>query len=184
MVKSGVSKAAAVARVAEEYAKKTNRDEDAPVVLLEKQKDYVVKFQFLALDDVGPGVNLIRCNTHTHAHTCNCVSPQVSLHDVSFGYESGRCLFERVDLGLDSNSRVAIVGPNGVGKSTLLKLITGELKPCSGEVLHAAAYGPAHPLLISSGDSTPVTPYRCVQPAFRRDPAIRTNCHGLHQLTV
>lgn len=31
-------------------------------------------------------------------------------------------------------SRVTVVGPNGIGKSTLLKLITGELHPISGEV--------------------------------------------------
>lgn len=32
------------------------------------------------------------------------------------------------------NSRIAIVGPNGVGKSTFLKLLMGELEPIVGEV--------------------------------------------------
>lgn len=32
-------------------------------------------------------------------------------------------------------SRVAIVGPNGVGKSTLLKLLLGDIQPTSGEVI-------------------------------------------------
>lgn len=38
------------------------------------------------------------------------------------------------DFGIDMASRVAIVGPNGVGKSTFLKLLTGDLEPQQGEV--------------------------------------------------
>lgn len=40
----------------------------------------------------------------------------------------------QVDLGVDLDSRVAIVGPNGAGKSTLLKLMTGTLEPLDGIV--------------------------------------------------
>ena len=40
----------------------------------------------------------------------------------------------QVDLGVDLDSRVAIVGPNGAGKSTLLKLMTGGLEPLDGMV--------------------------------------------------
>ena len=40
-----------------------------------------------------------------------------------------KLLFENVNLGLDMESRVALVGPNGVGKSTLLKVLLGELQP-------------------------------------------------------
>jgi ATP-binding cassette subfamily F protein 1 len=43
-------------------------------------------------------------------------------------------LFVNTDFGIDMNSRVAIVGPNGVGKSTFLKLLTGDLDPQQGEV--------------------------------------------------
>ncbi|KAH9645883.1 hypothetical protein HF086_010082 [Spodoptera exigua] len=40
-----------------------------------------------------------------------------------------------VDFGIDLNSRIAIVGPNGVGKSTFLKLLVGELTPVQGELI-------------------------------------------------
>ena len=40
----------------------------------------------------------------------------------------------QVDLGVDLDSRVAIVGPNGAGKSTLLKLMIGTLEPLDGMV--------------------------------------------------
>ena len=54
--------------------------------------------------------------------------------NVSFGYGGERQLFTGVDFGIDMTSRIAIVGPNGVGKSTLIKLLTLELEPTSGEV--------------------------------------------------
>ncbi|KAL8729694.1 MAG: hypothetical protein Q9181_004907, partial [Wetmoreana brouardii] len=62
--------------------------------------------------------------------------PVLSFDDVTFGY-SGKPqdnLYENLDLGVDMDSRTALVGPNGVGKSTLLRLMTGKLSPVSGTV--------------------------------------------------
>lgn len=56
-----------------------------------------------------------------------------SLLDVTFAFEGQKPLFIDVDFGIDLSSRVAIVGPNGVGKSTFLKLLTGDLEPQKGE---------------------------------------------------
>jgi len=46
--------------------------------------------------------------------------------NVSFG---GPLLLEGVDLSIDRGERVCLVGRNGTGKSTILRLITGEVKP-------------------------------------------------------
>lgn len=54
--------------------------------------------------------------------------------EVTFGYSHDAVLYSKVDLGVDMDSRVAIVGPNGTGKSTLLKLMTGALDPLDGMV--------------------------------------------------
>lgn len=54
--------------------------------------------------------------------------------DVNFAYSGQKPLFKNVDFGVDLSSRVAIVGPNGVGKSTFLKLLTGDLPPTVGEM--------------------------------------------------
>ena len=62
--------------------------------------------------------------------------PVLSFDDVTFSY-SGNApdnLYENVDFGVDMDSRTALVGPNGVGKSTLLRLMTGKLSPTGGSV--------------------------------------------------
>jgi ATPase subunit of ABC transporter with duplicated ATPase domains len=62
--------------------------------------------------------------------------PVLSFDDVTFSY-SGKAkdtLYEHLDLGVDMDSRTALVGPNGVGKSTLLRLMTGKLSSNSGVV--------------------------------------------------
>ncbi|MHA6205202.1 ATP-binding cassette domain-containing protein [Dyella soli] len=56
---------------------------------------------------------------------------QLQRVDFSIG---GPLLLEHVDLSIEANERVCIVGRNGEGKSTLMKLIAGELKPDDGEI--------------------------------------------------
>jgi ATP-binding cassette subfamily F protein uup len=57
----------------------------------------------------------------------------IQLQRVDFSV-GGPLLLERVDLVVDANERLCIVGRNGEGKSTLMKLIAGELQPDDGEV--------------------------------------------------
>lgn len=62
--------------------------------------------------------------------------PVLPFVDVSFAY-SGKeedMIYRNLELGVDCDSRVALVGPNGAGKSTLLKLMTGELSATKGSV--------------------------------------------------
>lgn len=56
------------------------------------------------------------------------------LKDLSKGFE-GRTLFEHFNLHLRAGDRVAIIGPNGVGKSTLLNIIAGQLQADRGTVV-------------------------------------------------
>ncbi|KAL7155104.1 hypothetical protein ABFS83_03G052100 [Erythranthe nasuta] len=65
-------------------------------------------------------------------------APIISFSDASFGYPGGELLFKNLNFGIDLDSRVAMVGPNGIGKSTILKLISGEIQPSSGTVFRSA----------------------------------------------
>lgn len=60
----------------------------------------------------------------------------LSLDDVTFSYsgDAKDTLYEHLDFGVDMDSRTALVGPNGVGKSTLLNIFTGKLSVNSGNV--------------------------------------------------
>ncbi|GMI76431.1 susceptible to coronatine-deficient Pst DC3000 5, general control non-repressible 20 [Hibiscus trionum] len=64
--------------------------------------------------------------------------PIISFSDASFGYPGGPILFKNLNFGIDLDSRIAMVGPNGIGKSTILKLIAGEVQPSSGTVFRSA----------------------------------------------
>ena len=57
--------------------------------------------------------------------------------DLRKGFE-GRTLFENFNLHLRAGDRVAIIGPNGVGKSTLLNIIARQLPPDSGTVVYGS----------------------------------------------
>jgi ATP-binding cassette subfamily F protein uup len=63
----------------------------------------------------------------------NVRMPLVQLQRVDFSI-GGPLLLEHVDLSIEANERLCVVGRNGEGKSTLLKLIGGELRADDGEV--------------------------------------------------
>ncbi|KAF9116605.1 ABC transporter ATP-binding protein arb1 [Mortierella sp. AM989] len=62
--------------------------------------------------------------------------PVLAFDEVGFAYSGNMkdALYRGVNLGIDMDSRVALVGPNGAGKSTLLKLMTGELTATEGRI--------------------------------------------------
>ncbi len=55
------------------------------------------------------------------------------LHDLSQGFD-GQVLFDNLNLQVEAEERVAILGPNGIGKTTLLRTLMGELTPMHGHV--------------------------------------------------
>uniref|UniRef100_A0A7N6FHH0 ATP-binding cassette sub-family F member 1 n=1 Tax=Anabas testudineus TaxID=64144 RepID=A0A7N6FHH0_ANATE len=103
----------ALTRKQQKGKKKGGQEEESQEApeLLKRPKEYTVKFTFPNPPPLSP--------------------PILGLHSVDFGYDSQKPLFKNVDFGIDMDSRICIVGPNGVGKSTLLLLLTGKLNPVS-----------------------------------------------------
>ena len=58
----------------------------------------------------------------------------VEIHDMSF-YRGTRPIYKNMNLTVPKGKVTAIMGPSGIGKTTLLRLIGGQLKPQSGQIL-------------------------------------------------
>lgn len=90
------------------------------------------------LQDDAVGKPSLRASTLNFSfQACTLLEPPVLPFDnVSFSY-SGKpedYLYDKLDLAVDCDSRVALVGPNGCGKSTLMKMMIGELSPTEGSI--------------------------------------------------
>ena len=64
--------------------------------------------------------------------------PIIATEGVAVGYEPGHPVLSDVSLRIDNDDRIALLGANGNGKSTLVKLLAGRLKPERGNVTRAA----------------------------------------------
>jgi ATP-binding cassette, subfamily F, member 3 len=63
--------------------------------------------------------------------------PIIAVDDVSVGYDPKKPVLNRVTLRIDTDDRIALLGSNGNGKSTLVKLLANRLPPFSGHVTRA-----------------------------------------------
>lgn len=97
----------------DEWIKKQVSTGQIEAQLLEKRRDYVVRFPFPVPTQL------------TDTYVCK-------LEEVSFSYPGGPELFCGVNCALWTDSRITLCGPNGIGKSTLLNLMTGVLEPTKG----------------------------------------------------
>ncbi|MBL8447391.1 MAG: ATP-binding cassette domain-containing protein, partial [Zoogloeaceae bacterium] len=58
----------------------------------------------------------------------------VELENVSFAYEGGKPIIKQFTFTADAGDKIAIIGENGVGKTTLMKLLVGALQPQKGAI--------------------------------------------------
>ncbi|MEO9340491.1 ABC-F family ATP-binding cassette domain-containing protein [Mesorhizobium sp. SB112] len=59
-------------------------------------------------------------------------SPIVAIENVNVGYESSKPILRKLNLRIDADDRIALLGANGNGKSTFAKLLSGRLKAENG----------------------------------------------------
>ncbi|MEQ8321132.1 MAG: ATP-binding cassette domain-containing protein [Rhodospirillales bacterium] len=64
--------------------------------------------------------------------------PLMAIQDVSVGYGDAKPVLQHLDLRIDPDDRIALIGANGNGKSTLVKLLSNRLKQKSGSIVKAS----------------------------------------------
>ena len=58
----------------------------------------------------------------------------LTLQNISYTHSNKDLLFSEINLTVNNHEKTALIGNNGVGKSTLLKIIAGELQPSNGQI--------------------------------------------------
>ncbi|RLV91230.1 Protein GCN20 [Spathaspora sp. JA1] len=96
---------------AQEAQSRIKKLEKLPI-LEPPEDDKVITFKFPEPDKLSP--------------------PILQMQDVTFGYDVQKLLINDVNLDVQMDSRIAFVGGNGTGKTTLLKLLMEQLTPVSG----------------------------------------------------
>ncbi len=97
------------------------------------------------------------------------------------GYEPGKPVLSGIDLRFDPDDRIALLGKNGNGKSTLAKLLAGKLQAMSGEVVRARklipGYFAQHQLDELDGAATPIQTLGRLRPKLTEQ-QLRTQLGG------
>ena len=94
-------------------------------------------------------------------------SPLIRLHDAAVGY-GDRTVLSHIKLSLEPGQRIGLVGPNGEGKSTLVKLLAGELPVRAGEMTRhpdlRVGYFAQHQLEQLDPEASPLEHFKKLDP--------------------
>ncbi len=107
--------------------------------------------------------------------------PLVTMDRVAVGYGPGKPVLSHLSLRFDPDDRIALLGQNGNGKSTLAKLLAGKLEPMRGELIRARKLVPGyfaqHQLEELNGLITPIQTLQHLRPKLS-EREVRTQLGG------
>lgn len=123
-----------------ERQKKQRKREDAMEFInrfrAQAARAKLVQSRIKALDKMGEMEELNTITELGFSFNAAEYQPQTPMRveNIKFGYSPERTLIEALSFEIKKGDRICVVGKNGKGKSTLLKLLAGELKPIEGKV--------------------------------------------------
>src|SRR3954449_11448649 len=109
----------------------------------------------------------------------------VDLAHVSYFLPDSRALLYEVSFRVGDGAKTALLGANGTGKTTLLRLIAGDLEPAEGTIVRSGGLGVMRQFIGSVRDGTTVRSFLAAMPplpirgaAQRLEPAERAAATG------
>ncbi|MCE7030832.1 ABC-F family ATP-binding cassette domain-containing protein [Jiella avicenniae] len=93
-----------------------------------------------ALEKMGPLQSIVEESVTPFVFPApekQAASPIIRMENVSVGYQPGRPILTKLDLRIDTEDRIALLGQNGNGKSTFAKLLAERLKEQAGTITRA-----------------------------------------------
>jgi ABC-type multidrug transport system fused ATPase/permease subunit len=98
----------------------------------------IIKFNYLSIINLKDSLSEENINKSKNAFTINTnytFNKCIEFNDVSFDYNNEKIILRDINLRINKNEIVGIVGETGSGKSTFLDLLLGLLNPNSGKIL-------------------------------------------------
>ncbi len=123
-----------------ERQKKQKKREDAMEFInrfrAQAARASLVQSRLKALDKMGEMKELNKIVELGFSFNAAQFQPQfpMRVENIKFGYSPERTLIEDLSLEIRKGDRICVIGKNGKGKSTLLRLLAGELKPTGGKI--------------------------------------------------
>ncbi len=104
--------------------------------------------------------------------------PIIALEDVEAGYEPGKPILRKLNQRIDMEDRIGLLGANGNGKSTLIKILSNRLKPLDGKLRKSSklkiGYFAQHQLEELNMDETA---YEHIKKLMVMEPESRVRAH-------
>ncbi|MGB4102246.1 MAG: ABC-F family ATP-binding cassette domain-containing protein [Alphaproteobacteria bacterium] len=131
--------------------------------------------------DIVDAVIAARITAFTFPQPKEMRSPLIRLEKVDAGYSPNKPVLRKLDLQIDQQDRIALLGANGNGKSTLVKLLAGRLAPLAGTVHKSAKLKVGYFAQFQTDelDGTQ-TPFMIMQSAMQEPSEAKVRA-GLHQ---
>ncbi|MFN9791160.1 MAG: ABC-F family ATP-binding cassette domain-containing protein [Holosporales bacterium] len=134
------------------------------------------RLKAIAKMDIVDAVMADRVTAFVFPEPAELKSPLITLDDVEAGYEPGKPILKNLNLRIDMDDRIALLGANGNGKSTLVKLLSGRLPALAGDVHKSQKLKVGYFAQFQTDElDVRLTPYQIMQEVMRgvAEPRVR-----------